>query len=151
MKHSRRDIGSLAVTMLLAQATLSATAVASTADVEAMTSQVEALRRAIVAGDKVQLDELLSADLIYVQSDGKGESKTQFLAAVSGRKLIYKSMDHSEQSIVIAGVNAVVRHKIAGEVEVDGKVNPFKVGAMQIWQKQDGRWRLFARQAFRLA
>ena len=35
--------------------------------------------------------------------------------------------------------------------ETDGKPTSVKIGALQVWQKQDGTWALLARQGFKLA
>jgi hypothetical protein len=44
-----------------------------------------------------------------------------------------------------------VRHIYTGESEREGgKISATKVGVLMVWQKQDGRWRLLARQAYRV-
>jgi ketosteroid isomerase-like protein len=50
----------------------------------------------------------------------------------------------------VTGNTAVVRHVFTGESERAGKMATTNVGAMLIWQKQDGNWKLLARQAYRL-
>jgi ketosteroid isomerase-like protein len=50
----------------------------------------------------------------------------------------------------IVGHNAIVRHTLTGETERDGKTNPVKIGVLMIWHKQNGHWKLLARQAVRL-
>ena len=34
--------------------------------------------------------------------------------------------------------------------EREGKTNPVKIGVLMVWHKQDGNWKLLARQAVRL-
>ena len=34
---------------------------------------------------------------------------------------------------------------------MDGKPTSTKIGALQVWQKQDGNWKLLARQGYKLA
>jgi hypothetical protein len=43
-----------------------------------------------------------------------------------------------------------VRHLFTGENESDGKTNAVKIGVLMVWQKQDGRWKLLERQAYRI-
>jgi hypothetical protein len=50
----------------------------------------------------------------------------------------------------LVGNNAVVRHLWVSESELDGKVTNTKIGVMQVWQKQDGGWKLLARASWRL-
>jgi ketosteroid isomerase-like protein len=37
------------------------------------------------------------------------------------------------------------------ESETDGKINHTKIGILAVWQKQDGGWKLLARQGYKLA
>jgi hypothetical protein len=48
-----------------------------------------------------------------------------------------------------ARYNAIVRHMAAVDYEDGGKAGSTKIGVLQVWVKQDGRWKLLARQAFR--
>jgi ketosteroid isomerase-like protein len=50
----------------------------------------------------------------------------------------------------VVGNNAIARHIFSAETESGGKPGSARVGVMQVWAKQDGRWKLLARQAFRL-
>ena len=50
-----------------------------------------------------------------------------------------------------AGDAAIVRHLWESESETDGKPTSTKIGVLQVWQKQDGNWKLLARQGFKLA
>jgi ketosteroid isomerase-like protein len=51
----------------------------------------------------------------------------------------------------VVGDAAIVRHLYESESETDGKPTSVKIGALQVWQKQDGTWKLLARQGFKLA
>jgi ketosteroid isomerase-like protein len=67
------------------------------------------------------------------------------------RFLVYsKSIALSEPSVAVVGNNAIARHIFSAETESDGKAASARVGVLQVWQKQDARWKLLARQAFRL-
>ena len=59
-------------------------------------------------------------------------------------------MTLTDQSQQIVGDTAIVRHILTGETESEGKTNAVKIGVLMVWQKQDGRWKLLARQAYRL-
>ena len=151
MQISRRHIATLtaaAATTAVLSAALPTPALADDqADVDAV---VDALRKAMLAGDGAALKDLLADQLTYVHSSGKVENKTEVIDIVGGKKTVYKTIAIEDQKTSVTGTNAVVRHVFSGEAESGGKVNPFKVGVMQVWQKQEGKWRLLARQAFRL-
>jgi hypothetical protein len=46
--------------------------------------------------------------------------------------------------------NTIARHIFSAETESDGKASFARVGVLQVWLKQDGRWKLLARQAYSL-
>ena len=152
MLTTRRHIGTAAAGLASAVAMTGTLSTSSLADDAAdVNKAVDALRKAMLNGDTAALKDLLSDQITYVHSSGKVENKAEVLDIVGGKKTVYKTITIEDQKAAIHGTNAVVRHIFSGEAESGGKVNPFKVGVMQVWQKQDGKWRLFARQAFRLA
>jgi ketosteroid isomerase-like protein len=67
------------------------------------------------------------------------------------RKGVVKSIDFPELKITMAGNNAVARHLWVSEGETDGKPVSTKIGILAVWTKQDGGWKLLARQGYKLA
>jgi len=45
---------------------------------------------------------------------------------------------------------AIARHIYLSQSELDGKATITRIGALRVWQEQDGGWKLLARQGFRL-
>ncbi len=86
----------------------------------------------------------------YSHSDARLEDKTKFIDGVMTRKAPFKSLEWPELTVQVVGNNAVVRHLWVSESELDGKVTNTKIGVMQVWQKQDGGWKLLARASWRL-
>jgi hypothetical protein len=111
---------------------------------------VEALTKAMLQADKAELERLVADQLSYGHSSGLVETKSQFVDVIANKTTIYKTITLSEPSTAIAGVNAIVRHIFSNTTETSGKTASISVGILQVWQKQDGAWRLLARQAFRL-
>jgi ketosteroid isomerase-like protein len=66
------------------------------------------------------------------------------------RKAVIKSIEFPELKVAVVGNNAVARHLYVSESEMDGKPNSVKIGVLQVWQKQDGNWKLLARQGYKL-
>ena len=125
--------------------------VAGTADEAAVDKAVEALRKALMGKDKTQLQQLAADQLSYGHSSGKVQTKAEFVDGVMTSKATIKSLSFPELSIAVAGDAAIVRHLYESEMETDGKPTNVKIGALQVWQKQDGNWKLLARQGFKLA
>ena len=151
MPTTRRRLA-LASGLMLAVPVLAAgtTVLAQSADVAAVDKATAELREAMLTADRAKLTALLSDQLSYGHSAGRLETKAQFLDVVAGKKTLYKSMSFSDATTSVAGNNAIVRHVMTVDTETDGKPATAKVGALQVWVKEGGAWKLLARQAFRL-
>ena len=127
----------------------SSSAVAQSADEAAVAKAVEALRQATLGQQRGQLEELCHAQLAYGHSDGRVETKAQFIEGVMTRKATVKALTLSDHVIAIVGANAIARHNWTSESEMDGKATTTKIKVLQVWLKQGGGWKLLARQAVR--
>ena len=123
-------------------------AVADAADEAAVKQAIEAFRKAMLANDRGQLDALTAAELSYGHSGGKVESKSVFIEGAM--KGTWKSIALSAETVAIVGNNAVTRFVFTGENLSDGKPNDVKIGVLMVWLKQDGNWKLLARQAVKV-
>jgi len=151
MNVSRRDMVVAGAFALGASGLLlSGSAGAEAADEAAVTQSVETLRKALLEADKVKLEQVASAQISYGHSDGRVETKEQFINGVMTRKQVVKSLNFPDLKLSVVGNAAIVRHIYLAESELDGKATTTRIGALQVWQKQDGTWKLLARQGFRL-
>ena len=151
MKLSRRDLAAAGALALGAASLLhSAPSQAEGADETALNQAVEALRKATLAQDKAKLEQLVADQVSYGHSGGRVENKTELINGVMNRKAVVKSIDFPELKIAVVGNSAVARHLYVSESEMDGKPTSTKIGVLQVWQKQDGNWKLLARQGYKL-
>jgi len=151
MNVSRRDaviagIWTLGVSGLL----LGSSADAQTADESAVMEAVETLRKGIFEADRAKLAQVASEQISYGHSDGRVETKEEFIKGVMTRKQTVKSLAFPDLKVSVVGPAAIARHIYLAESELDGKATTTRIGALQVWQKQDGGWKLLARQGFRL-
>ena len=152
MEITRRNLAAAGAFALGMSSLLpSASSLAESAEEAAVDKAVEALRKALLEKDKGQLEQLTATQLSYDHSSGRVETKAQFVDGVMTSKAVVKSIAFPELSIAIAGNAAIARHLFEAEMETDGKPTSVKIGVLQVWQKQDGSWRLLARQGFKLA
>jgi|SRR5271166_1483254 len=152
MEITRRNLAAAGAFALGMSSLLpSASSLAESAEEAAVDKAVEALRKALLEKDKGQLEQLTATQLSYGHSSGRVETKAQFVDGVMTSKAVVKSIAFPELSIAIAGNAAIARHLFEAEMETDGKPTSVKIGVLQVWQKQDGSWRLLARQGFKLA
>ena len=129
---------------------LSGAASAQGGDEAAVAQNVEILRKAQLEADRASLAQVTSDQVSYGHSDGRVETKEQFIAGVMNRKQVVKSLTFPDLKLSVAGDAAIVRHIFLSESDLDGKATTTRIGALQVWQKQGGTWKLLARQGFRL-
>jgi ketosteroid isomerase-like protein len=123
---------------------------AQSKDEKDVAAAVEVLRKAMLDGDEKALTKISAKELTYGHSSGVIEDQAAFVSALATGKSDFVKIDLDEQTIAIAGNVALVRHKLAGELSSNGNVSPIKLGVLLVWQKQQGDWKLIARQAFRI-
>jgi ketosteroid isomerase-like protein len=151
MNVSRRDFAiASALAFGASGLLLSGSAEAQAADEAAVAQSIEALRQGVLQQDKAKLDQVCASQISYGHSDGRSETKEQFINGVMTRKQVQKSLTFPEMKVFVVGNNAIARHIYLGESELDGKQSTTRIGALQVWQKQDGGWKLLARQGFKL-
>jgi ketosteroid isomerase-like protein len=139
-------------TVVMAVALLSAAPMvrAQSGDEAAVAQAVEAFRNAMLKADRSQFEALTAKQLSYGHSAGRIENKAEFIDAATSGRSTWKFITLTGQTTQIVGDTAIVRHTLTGETERDGKANPVKIGVLMVWHKQDGNWKLLARQAVRL-
>jgi hypothetical protein len=123
-------------------------AAAQAGDEAAVRQAVEAFRKAMLGNDRAQLEALTAAQLSYGHSGGKVQNKAEFIEGAIASH--WKSIGVSDETTSVVGSNAVSRFIFTGENESGGKVNAVKIGVLMVWLKQDGNWKLLARQAVKV-
>jgi hypothetical protein len=123
---------------------------AESADATSVAEAVAALTKAMLAADKAQLEALVADQLSYGHSGGTIQTKAEFVDVIASKKTVYKSIVLTDQTVTVAGNDAIVRHAWSSESVSDGKTTMSKIGVLQVWQKQGPAWKLLARQAFKV-
>ena len=127
------------------------TAEAEAQEQVAVARAVDALTKAMLDVDREKLLALTAEQLSYGHSAGRIENRQQFVDNLLARTAAFRRIELSEQTIGMAGNNAIVRHLFVGEtVNPQGQVSPVRIGVMQVWTKPGQDWLLLARQAYRL-
>lgn len=124
--------------------------VAQSKEEKEVAASVEMLRKAMVDANESVLNELASDDLSYGHSSGTIEDKAAFVKSIVSGNNDFKTLDFSEQTIKIIDNTALVRNKFAAEMLNKGVASNTVIYVLQVWQKQRGKWKLIARQAFKL-
>ncbi len=112
---------------------------------------VEDFKTAIISADRDLLENIASDKLVFGHSGGKVQNKAEFIEElVSLIPNDYQAIDMADQTIMVSGNTAIVRHIYSADYLSDGVPGSLRVGNVLVWQEQDGKWKLIARQAYRL-
>lgn len=138
---------SFVLLILLATTTLQAQAKAHTQVADAN----ERLRKAMVDGNRQILESLAAKELSYGHSGGHIDDKKEFVEKIAGGQSDFLSIDLSEQTIMVSGKTAIVRHILSAKTHDRGKEpSDIRLRIILVWQKKGGTWKLLARQAVKM-
>ena len=116
-----------------------------------VTAAVDFLRKAMLDGDKASLDKIAAPELSYGHSTGHVEDKAAFIEALVSGKNDFVTIDLTEQKVKMVGNSlALVRHKLKADTNNGGTPGTANIGILLVFQKQQGQWKLVARQAYKL-
>ena len=127
-----------------------ATSTSSVKSQQNLTEAVVSLNAAIIDPTQESLDAIVADELSYGHSSGKVQNKKEFIDDLLHGSYDFTSIDISNQSITMAGNTAIVRQVFDSEALNSGDPVHIHIGNMLIFQKQDGRWKLLGRQAFKI-
>jgi ketosteroid isomerase-like protein len=108
------------------------------------------LNTAMISKDKSALDKLTSDDLSYGHSTNVIQDKSSFMKDVLSGPTVFQKIDITNQTIHVTGDIAVVRNVNSITGTTGGAPLDIKIGVLMIWKKQEGTWKLLARQGFKL-
>lgn len=148
MSMNRRHLALAGAAALTLAHLTPSTALAQGSDAAAVAAAVEALTKAMLAGDRAGMMAVTHERLSYGHSAGRIENRQQFIDPLANKTSIFRSLNVSDQTIDVFGDDAIVRHVLCGESESNGRVSQVNIGILQVWKKQADGWKLFARQAY---
>lgn len=125
---------------------------AQSSEAEKVWSRVGALTQAVFeTKDSVALTELVSSNVSYGHSTGLIENKSVMVHSASTSATKYKDLNLERTSIDISKKTAVLRHNLRGiSIDAAGVEIPLNLAILQVWKKENGKWRIWARQAVKI-
>jgi len=103
-----------------------------------------------VAVDVGVLGEVLSERLRYCHSDGRCETKAEFIDALTSGRMRYRALDVLELEPRVVGSAMVVHGRLAVSAESQGKPAQFNLVFTDVYESTVTGWRLVAWQSTRL-
>jgi hypothetical protein len=99
---------------------------------------------AMLNSDVATLERLLSGRLVYTHSTGGRDTKASYLAKVRGKSIVYESIDHPVDEIIVTGGTAVVIGGMNSRLQLGGEARELHNTITAVWVEEDGAWRLIA-------
>jgi hypothetical protein len=109
--------------------------------------------RAMVDGNGPLLDSLLSETVSYVHTNGKRETKRQFIDGITAGRRRYRQIEIQSQEVLPVGRETcvIVTGRALIEMEANNGALLFPIAYTALHAQEDGEWRLVAWQATRCA
>lgn len=100
--------------------------------------------------DSATIDKLLASKLNYGHSTGTIENRAEMLHNAVHNIEDYSNISVKNISADFAGGAAVVRYILRGSTTKDSVTSPLNLSILQVWIKENGDWKLLARQAVKI-
>jgi ketosteroid isomerase-like protein len=150
MSMNRREISiSGAAMMATAFAAFASTTPAQADATGDVLAAIEEYRKAMVDGNGARLLEMSADDMSFGHANGIVQTKVEFVKTVVDKVEVFKKVRLYDHWIKVSGDLAIARHTFDADVFYQGKDQNFLLSIIQVWKKEDGRWRLFTRQSFK--
>ena len=115
---------------------------------------ISAFDKALINKDTVQINALLSSNITYGHSNGWIQNKREVIDDLYNGKLTYKSINSSDEQLVMRDNTTIVRMNSTVQAEMNGKLINLKLKVLQVWILVDSykkeEWKLFARQSVKV-
>ena len=119
-------------------------------DESAVAAAVDSLNEGILNPEKNLLENIASDALSYGHSGGKVQNKAEFVDDLVNGSFDFQTVNIANQTVKVDGDNAVVRHTFTAKASNAGAPVDLNIGNLLVWRKEDGQWKLLARQAFKI-
>ena len=128
---------------------LVAAALAFAADpTEGVREAAQGWRQGAIKQDEVALKRFLADDLVYTHGNGKRQSKSEYIAAVTKGPASYESFKESGLNIRLYGKVAV----LTGLVDVKMvNADPYRVRTLEVYVEHNGQWQLAQKESVRIS
>jgi len=106
--------------------------------------------KAMGAGDGVALAKILSDEVVFIHSDGRSESKADYVRNLTAGDTAYSDLKTADVNARQIAVDVIV---LAGAQEMKKKLGPtwseIKLRFISVWRNEGGTWRMVAWQSMR--
>lgn len=95
---------------------------------------------AMMRADTLVLRGMLADELVYLHSNALKENKSEHLAAIASKKLVYEKMDREEASVRFYGKTALVNGIVKAQGKLKGNAFEVRLLYLAVYRKKKGAW-----------
>jgi ketosteroid isomerase-like protein len=106
--------------------------------------------RAMADKDIAKLNNLICNDLIYTHSSARLDTKASLIGAMESGATVYTSVEPSDVKALDLGDAVVLTGAARISIEANGEPRSFGVRFTDVYQNQNGTWRMVAWQSTKL-
>lgn len=103
--------------------------------------------QAMADKDVDKLRNMLCKQLVYTHSSARLDTKDSLIGNMESGATVYKAVEPSNVAAIDMGNSVVLTGNARITVEANGKPNSFGVRFTDVWENQDGTWRMVAWQS----
>lgn len=96
------------------------------------------------------LDTLLGADLTYTHNDGSRESKSELMADIRSKDLVYLGLRPDSVTVRVNAATAIEEGRVLIRARSGTQQGSFTARFLEVYEKRAGHWELVAWQSTRL-
>ena len=111
---------------------------------------VETLNKVMITPDRNILEAIIADSLSYGHSSGLVQDKKTFINDLMNGPFDFLTISVTSQTVKIVGDIAIVRQIFGSNYKKDGVTGDLKIGNTLVWHKENKKWKLLVRQAFKL-
>ena len=111
---------------------------------------LERFNDVMIHPDSLVLADIAADDLVYVHSSGTVRNKQEFIDEFMKRSTNFSKVTIFDQTIKISGDNAIVRHRLVADAHNPGYPPVVDIIILMVWRKENGKWKMLARQAAKI-
>lgn len=135
---------------LVAYAAIAVAARSAESPVEIVLHSDQARLKAMAAADGTALGKILSDEVIFVHSDGRNESKADYIRNMIAGDTAYADLKTADLNARQVAAEVVV---LTGAQEMRKRLGPtwseIKLRFISVWRNEGGTWRMIAWQSMR--
>ena len=106
--------------------------------------------RAMADKDIAKLNNLICNDLVYTHSSARLDTKASLIGAMESGATVYTSVEPSDVKALDLGDAVVLTGAARISIEANGEPRSFGVRFTDVYQNQNGTWRMVAWQSTKL-